>query len=226
MMEDNSQPIVHSTLYSMTSFATLQQIFKHQIVAIIRGVPAGSVPAVAKALKDGGVKLLEITLNSPGALTAIEALSKQFGKDLLIGAGTVLDATSARLAILAGAQFIISPSLDLDTIKMTRRYGAVSIPGAFTATEIQTAYTEGADIIKVFPASIGAGYFKELRGPLPHIPLMPTGGVKLENIKDFKEAGAVAYGIGGGLVKATIDVSEAGLAALTQNAKDLVAAVA
>ena len=132
----------------------------------------------------------------------------------------------AKAAMDAGAKFIISPSLDIETIRVTKEGGAVSIPGAFTATEIYAAYKNGGDIIKVFPASIGPGYLKDLRGPFPQIPLMPTGGVNLSNISDFKKAGAVAFGIGSALVDTTLKISDAYLKVLTEKAKRYVEAIA
>ncbi|HEY6899762.1 MAG TPA: bifunctional 4-hydroxy-2-oxoglutarate aldolase/2-dehydro-3-deoxy-phosphogluconate aldolase [Puia sp.] len=178
----------------------LDRILEHKIIAIVRGCQPESVLEIAGALYEGGIRLMEVTLNSPGAISAIGQVRKLFGDRLLIGAGTVLTVDEVKQAVGAGAQFIISPSLDVDIIRQTRQMGAVSIPGAFTATEILTAYRSGAHIVKVFPASVGVAYFRDLRGPLPHIPLMPTGGVSLENIKDFQKAGAVAFGIGSALV--------------------------
>lgn len=179
---------------------TLQWLFDAKIIAILRGCDPAHTPDIAHALAAGGIRALEVTLNSPDALETIKALNKQIGDRVLIGAGTVLDKKEAETAITAGAKFIISPTLDAHTIVTTREMGAVSIPGAFTATEILQAYRHGADIVKVFPASVGPKYFKDLRGPLSHIPLMPTGGVSLENITEFKKAGAVAFGIGSALV--------------------------
>jgi 2-dehydro-3-deoxyphosphogluconate aldolase/(4S)-4-hydroxy-2-oxoglutarate aldolase len=193
----------------------LEEILKHKIVAILRGVRPGAVPDVAAALYAGGIRCLEITLNSPEAFSVIKSLSARMGSHLLIGAGTVLDATEARQALHAGARFIISPAVDIPTIQYTRQAGAVSIPGAFTATEILTAHRAGADIVKVFPASVGAAYFRDLRGPLPHIPLMPTGGINLENIGDYYKAGAAAFGVGSALVDGRQVVTEEYLQQLT-----------
>jgi 2-dehydro-3-deoxyphosphogluconate aldolase/(4S)-4-hydroxy-2-oxoglutarate aldolase len=179
---------------------TLELIFEHRIVAILRGCEPAHVLPIAEALYAGGVRLLEITLNSPGAFEAIETASARLGDSMVIGAGTVLDAAEATSAIAAGARFVLSPSLDIPTIRRTIDLGAVSIPGAFTATEILTAWRHGASIVKVFPASVGPAYFRDLRGPLPQIPLMPTGGVNLDNIREFDKAGAVAFGIGSALV--------------------------
>jgi len=203
----------------MNRSTTLRQILENKIVAIIRGVRPDAVPDVAEALHAGGIRCLEITLNSPDALAVIRDLTARMGDRLLVGAGTVLDAVEARAAIEAGARYIISPALDLPTIEITRQLQAVSIPGAFTATEILTAYRNGADIIKVFPASVGAGYFRDLRGPLPHIPLMPTGGVSLENILDYHRAGAVAFGIGSALVDGKQAVTSEYLSRLTEMAE-------
>ncbi|MDO6431095.1 bifunctional 4-hydroxy-2-oxoglutarate aldolase/2-dehydro-3-deoxy-phosphogluconate aldolase [Flavitalea sp. BT771] len=203
----------------MSGSTTLQQILENKIVAILRGVLPEAVPEVAAALYAGGIRCLEITLNSPDALAVIRNLSVRLGDRLVVGAGTVLDAAEARAAIDAGARFIISPALDIPTILVTKQSQAVSIPGAFTATEILTAYRNGADIIKVFPASVGVGYFRDLRGPLPHIPLMPTGGVNLDNIADYQKAGAVAFGIGSALVDGRQSVTDEYLRRLTETAR-------
>lgn len=204
---------------------TLFQLLQYKIVAIIRGARPEDVLPIAKALSAGGIKALEITLNSPKALSVIEAVADAIGDDVLVGAGTVLDAETARAAILAGAQFIISPTLDAGTIQATRRYGAVSIPGAYTATEILTAYTLGGDIIKVFPAATPQ-YIKDVRGPLPQIPIMPTGGVNLDNIQEFQKAGAVAFGIGSALVNTKQKVTDEYLKELTGKAQKFVQAIA
>lgn len=206
------------------SMTLLQTILTHKIVAIIRGIPPGEVVLIAEALHRGGVRLLEVTLNSPGALSAIEQMSSEMGDKMLIGAGTVLDAASARAAITAGARFIISPVVDEETIRATRRYGAVSIPGAYTPTEVLKAYEMGGDIIKVFPA-LSATYIKDLLAPLPQIPLMPTGGIHLQNIREFQSAGAVAFGIGSALVDAKQPVTEDSLQRLTEKAKGLMEAL-
>ena len=199
----------------MSASTILQQIRENKIVAILRGVDPAAVPDVAAALLAGGIRCLEITLNSAKALEVIKHLTAKMGEQLLIGAGTVLDQHDATGAIDAGAKFIISPALDIPTIQITKKLGAVSIPGAFTATEILTAHRSGADIIKVFPASVGVGYFRDLRGPLSHIPLMPTGGVNLDNLKAFHDAGAVAFGIGSALVDGKKRVTDEYLRQLT-----------
>ncbi|HXB29029.1 MAG TPA: bifunctional 4-hydroxy-2-oxoglutarate aldolase/2-dehydro-3-deoxy-phosphogluconate aldolase [Puia sp.] len=204
---------------------TLTRILKHKIVVIIRGIDPDDFFNVAGALLEGGLSVIEITLNSRDALSVIKQASLQMGDQLLIGAGTVLDPASAETAISAGAKFIISPSLNIETIRTTKQMGAVSIPGAFTATEILSAYNNGADIIKVFPASVGANYFRDLRGPFPGIPMMPTGGVNLTNILEFKKAGAVAYGIGSALIDASQKMTKEYLLKVTEKAKQFAEAV-
>ncbi len=205
---------------------TLQQIKTHRIVAILRGCDPDHILPIAEALHAGGICLLEITLNSRDALNAIKETSTKLGDKLLVGAGTVLTPDEAASAIAAGARFILSPSLDIPTIQKTKELGALSIPGAFTATEIVTAWRNGADMVKVFPASVGPAYFRDLRGPLPHIPLMPTGGVNLENIRQFAKAGASAFGVGGALVTPTDNLTPNYLQQLTTSAAAYVAAIA
>jgi 2-dehydro-3-deoxyphosphogluconate aldolase / (4S)-4-hydroxy-2-oxoglutarate aldolase len=204
---------------------TLTRIFENKIISIVRGAKPEDTLKIAKALRDGGIRLIEITLNSPNALESIELISQELGEEMVVGAGTVLDPETARAALLAGSKFILSPTVNLETIKMTKRYGAVSIPGAFTPTEILTAYENGGDIIKVFPASVGPNYFKDIRGPLSHIPLLPTGGVTLDNIAEFQKAGVVGFGIGSSLVDAKQEVNERYLMELTQKAKSFVSAI-
>ena len=205
----------------------LAHILENKVVAIVRGANPKHLLRIAQALHAGGVRMMEITLNSPGALASIEEIAHEMEGRLLVGAGTVLDPETARAALLAGAKYIISPTLNKKTIRMTKRYGAVSIPGAYTATEILKAYEHGGDIIKVFPAGTGgAGYFKDIAGPLPFIPLMPTGGVSLDNIQGFAEAGAAAFGLGSALVDAKVEVTAEYLVQLTARARRFVAAVA
>ena len=203
----------------------LPQILEHKIVAIIRGAEPNDVLRIAQALHEGGIKILEVTFNSPDAMGVIKLLSSKMGNDLLIGMGTVLDAETARQAINNGAKFIISPSFNSETIQATKELGAVSIPGAFTPTEIVNAFNSGGDIIKVFPASSNVNYIKEIRAPLPFIPLMPTGGITLDNIKDFQKAGAVAFGIGTALVNTKEKVTDEYLEKLTVIANEFVCRV-
>ena len=203
----------------------LSDILEYKIVAIIRGVQPKEVPKIAECLFAGGIRLMEVTINSPNALGVIEEVSGQMHNRMLIGAGTILDPDTARKAITAGASFIISPTLDAEIIKTTKKYGVVSIPGAFTPSEIFSAHSLGADIVKVFPARIGPDYIRDILAPLPHIPLMPTGGVGLDNIREFHHAGAVAFGIGSSLVNARHEMDEAYFSQLTEKARMFVKAI-
>jgi len=200
----------------------LDHILKNKIVAIVRGIHPTDVIKIAYALLEGGVNTMEVTLNSSDALSVISELNKEMKNKMLIGAGTVLNATMANEAIDAGACFIISPIVDEGTINATKKRGAVSIPGAYTPTEIYKAFSMGGEIIKVFPASSNVNYIKEVRAPLPQIPLMPTGGVSLQNIQEFRKAGAVAFGIGGSLVDAKQKVTSEYLQKITDTAKKFV----
>lgn len=199
---------------------TASQLSKQTIVAILRGAAPAVTLDIVRALHAGGIYAVEITLNSDNALGVIKQVSTSMGSTMLVGAGTVLNATEALAAIDNGAQFIISPSFDPATIHVTKAQGAVSIPGAYTATEIVNAYNAGADIVKVFPAS-NPQYIKDLRAPLAHIPMMPTGGVNVANIHAFRDAGAIAFGIGSALVDSKQPVTDAWLASLTEKARAL-----
>lgn len=199
-------------------------LIKHKIVAIIRGAQPGDVLNIVHALSAGGIHAVEITLNSIDALQVIRNVANDVKDNMLVGAGTVLNASSALAAIDAGAQFIISPSFDVETINATKKRSVVSIPGAYTPTEIVKAFEAGADIVKVFPAQ-SAQYIKDIRGPLSHIPMMPTGGVNISNIRAFQDAGAVAFGIGSSLVDSKQKVTNDYLAMLTGNAAALVNAI-
>lgn len=204
---------------------TLQKILDHKLIAIVRGARPEDTLKIVQALYEGGIRIVEITMNSPKPLSAIEMVVDQFGKEMAVGAGTVLDAESARSALLAGAEFILAPTLDAETIKLTKRYGAVSIPAAFTPTEILKGYELGGDIIKVFPATVlGPQFIKDIHGPLPQIPLLPTGGVGLHNIKKYLEAGAAGLGIGSSLVNTKKEMTEEYFAELTETAKQFVSA--
>lgn len=199
-------------------------ILQHKIIAIIRGARPADVLNIVYALQAGGIYAVEITLNSDDALSLIASVKAAVKDKMLVGAGTVLDAAAALAAIEAGAQFIISPSFNPEVIRVTKLAGIVSIPGAYTPTEIVDAYAAGADIIKVFPAS-SPQYIKDIRGPLSHIPMMPTGGVNLSNINAFHQAGAVAFGIGSSLVNSSVPVNNDYLKALTKTAAAFVAAI-
>ncbi len=203
---------------------TAASLTRHTIVAILRGAAPETTIDIVHALQAGGIYAVEITLNSKDALAVIQKVSASTGDSMLVGAGTVLNPDAAMAAIDAGAQFIISPSFDPATIGVTKARGAVSIPGAYTATEIVNAHAAGADIIKIFPAS-NPQYLKDLRAPLSHIPMMPTGGVNISNIQAFREAGAVAFGIGSALVDSSQPVTDSWLASLTEKARAFLKAV-
>jgi 2-dehydro-3-deoxyphosphogluconate aldolase/(4S)-4-hydroxy-2-oxoglutarate aldolase len=190
----------------------------------MRGMAAKDAVSLANALHKGGINILEVTLNSPNALQVITALSEQFKDTMLIGAGTVLTSQETMDAINAGAQFIISPTLDAEVIKTTKDAGKVSIPGAYTATEIMQAHRNGADIIKVFPVP-NAAYIKNILAPLNQLKLMPTGGINVDNIKDYAAAGAVAFGIGSSLVNNKEEVNELYLQNLEDKARRFTGAV-
>ncbi|WP_088252989.1 bifunctional 4-hydroxy-2-oxoglutarate aldolase/2-dehydro-3-deoxy-phosphogluconate aldolase [Fimbriiglobus ruber] len=185
----------------MSRETDLQRVLDCGIVAVVRAPDPAGLVEVVRALADGGVTVAEVTLTVPGAIDVIREAKKQLGDRVLLGAGTVLDPETARTVFLAGAEFIVSPAVNLDVIRLCRRYDKLVMPGAFTPTEILAAWEAGADVVKVFPAEIvGPAFFKALRGPLPQIKLMPTGGVDLTTAAEFLKAGAVCLGIGGQLV--------------------------
>ena len=201
---------------------TLNEIFSHRIVAILRGAGPDDVLKIANALYRGGIRILEVTLNSENALQSIERLSEVMPADMQVGAGTVLNAIAVRAAVSAGARCIISPSLDPEVISTTKELGAISVPGAYTPTEIINAFRYGGDIIKVFPSSSNVNYIKEIRAPLPEIPLMPTGGITKENLRAYFRAGASAVGIGTALVKPDTSLTDDYLERLIENARQFV----
>ncbi|HEX3871127.1 MAG TPA: bifunctional 4-hydroxy-2-oxoglutarate aldolase/2-dehydro-3-deoxy-phosphogluconate aldolase [Pirellulales bacterium] len=181
----------------------LKRLLDGGIVAIIRASDGSKLVEVAEALLAGGVESIEVTFTVPQAHRVIEQVSAKLGRRVLLGAGTVLDAETARIALLSGAEFIVSPVVNLDVIALARRYDKLVMPGALTPTEIVTAWQAGADIVKVFPCdSMGPGYLKALRGPLPQVRLLPTGGVNLDTAASFLQAGACALGLGSSLVEA------------------------
>jgi len=203
----------------------LQYIIDCGVIAVVRLDNSEQLVRAAQAIREGGVKVIEFTLTTPGAIEMIREAARALPSDVLLGAGTVLDPESARAAILAGAQFTVSPSLNPDVITMCHRYSKVCIPGALTPTEILTAWECGADIVKVFPATLGGPqYFKDLAGPFPQIRLLPTGGVSLENVGAFIKAGAVAVAAGGNLVDRKA-VQEGRFEAISDAARKYVEAV-
>jgi 2-dehydro-3-deoxyphosphogluconate aldolase/(4S)-4-hydroxy-2-oxoglutarate aldolase len=189
----------------MNSPEPLQKILQSGIIAIMRAPSSTQLLDAAKAILEGGVNVIEVAMTTPKALEVVEGAVSQFGKQVLFGAGTVLDPETARAAILSGAQFIVSPTLNPRMIEVCKRYSVPVIPGAFTPTEILTAWEAGADLVKVFPASIGGpAYIKALKGPLPQVRLAAVGGVNLENASDFIQAGVEVVGVGGELVNSRL----------------------
>lgn len=180
----------------------LNRMISEGVIPLIRSASASEVIDVADAIKDGGASFLEITMTVTGAIEVIRELSRKHKDEFIVGAGTVLDPETGRAAILAGAQFIVSPTLNLDLVSLARGYSIVVIPGAMTPTEILAAWNAGADMVKVFPAAQvgGPAYIKAVMGPLPQILLMPAGGVNLENTGEFIRAGAAVVAVGGEIV--------------------------
>src|ERR1035437_731401 len=196
------------------------------VVPVVRAASADEAIAAIEAIKEGGISVLEITMTVPGAIKVIEKVADRYGTDAIVGAGTVLDPETARACILAGAQFVVSPALNLDTIAMCQRYGVPVMPGALTPTEVITAWSAGADFVKIFPAGSvgGASYLKNLKGPLPQVKMIPTGGVSLQTAADFIKAGASALGVGTDLVD--VNATRAGKAHIVpERAKQFVEVV-
>lgn len=204
----------------MTSATTIDGIEDTGLVAIVRGVSRTDAPEVVSALAEGGVTTIEVTADTPGTIETIRHLSGTVGEDVLLGAGTVLDAETARAAHLAGAEYVVTPTVKPSVIETCNRYGVPVVPGIMTPTEAQTAIEAGADMCKLFPAStVGPDHVSAIHGPLPQVPLVPTGGITLDNAEAFLEAGAVALGVGSALVDT--DAIEAGdYGRLTERAAD------
>jgi 2-dehydro-3-deoxyphosphogluconate aldolase / (4S)-4-hydroxy-2-oxoglutarate aldolase len=186
----------------MSSHSDLQRVLDLGIVSIIRSPGSERLVEVAEALLAGGIDVIEVTFTVPGVLDVISSIRQRLGDRILLGAGTVLDAESARAAILAGAEFIVTPTVSPDVVQMCRRYDKLVMCGAMTPTEILTAWEAGSDIVKLFPADVGGpSFLKAVHGPLPHIRLLPTGGVNLDTLPAFVRAGAAAVGLGSALVE-------------------------
>lgn len=180
----------------------LRRVLDCGIVAVVRSPDSQQLVEVVRALADGGVTVVEITMTVPDALDVVRQVRDALGDRILLGAGTVLDPETARAAFLAGAEYLVSPTVNVDVIRLCQRYGKLIMPGAFTPTEVLTAWEAGADIVKVFPAEVlGPAYFRALRGPLPQVRLMPTGGVDLTTAADFLAAGAYCLGVGSQMVE-------------------------
>ena len=209
----------------MSRVWTVQTIEECGVVAVIRMKEPEKLRAVVDALGEGGVRALEVTMTVPGAIDLIGQLAPTLPKGFLLGAGTILDPETARLAILAGARFIVGPVFRPEVIELCHRYDVAAMPGCFTPTEILAAWEAGADVVKVFPATaLGPGFFKDGRGPLPPVKLRPTGGVSLDNAGEWIAAGAVAVGVGTALLDAKA-IAAADYGVITANARKIVANV-
>lgn len=203
----------------------LKTIQHSGIIAVLRGLEPKAALATAAALYEGGISVLEVTVDAPRALESIEALVASMKGKALIGAGTVLDAASAAAAIRAGASFLFAPNLNEDVIETANRYGRMAIPGVMTPTEMTRAVEAGAQAVKLFPANVlGPGFIKQVRAPLPHIPVIPTGGIGPDNAGEYIKAGAIAIGAGGGLLGD--DVAAGRFDRITERARELARVVA
>jgi len=209
----------------MQKSEVLKQCREIGLVPVLRAESEEQALALASAIAAGGVTVLEVTMTVPGAIRVMGRLAKE-RPDILIGAGTVLDPETARMCILEGAQFVVSPALNVKTIEMCHRYGIAVLPGALTPTEIVTAWEAGADVVKVFPASAlgGAKYLKSVKAPLPQVEMIPTGGVSLATAAEFLEAGAFALGVGADLVD-TKAIAKGMPETITENARKYLAIV-
>ena len=204
---------------------SMERIFKTGVIAIMRANSPDQLLGAAKAVLAGGVEAIEVTMTTPGALDVIRQATSQFGKEVLFGVGSVLDAETARVAILAGAQFVVCPTFKSETLEMCKRYSIPVVPGAYTPTEILTAWEAGANAVKVFPASVsGPAYIKAIKGPLPQISLSAVGGVTVENTADFFRAGVDFVGVGGELVNQKL-LDAADFAEITERARNFRAQV-
>ena len=200
-------------------YVITESIRKTGIVAIMRANNPDQLLKAADAIKAGGVNAIEVTMTTPGAIDVIEQATSKYGEEVIFGVGSVLDPETARAAILAGAKFVVCPTLKLSTIEMCHRYDIPVVPGAFTPTEVLTAWEAGADMVKVFPSSVGGpAYIKALKGPLPQVRLVPVGGVNLDTTADFIRAGAEVVGVGGSLINQK-NLAAGEFDAITENAR-------
>jgi len=209
----------------MGRLEVLQGILETGVVAIVRLDSSEGLIRVVEAIAEGGVRHIEFTMTTPGALETLEAVTKEFQGEVVFGAGTVLDPETARAAILAGAEFIVAPNLNSEVITLCNRYSVVSMPGALTPTEVMQAWDTGADVVKIFPAdTFGPGYIRALLAPLPQVRLAPVGGVGPANAAEYIRNGASCLGVGSSLVSSKL-IAAADWAGLTDRAKALVDAV-
>jgi 2-dehydro-3-deoxyphosphogluconate aldolase/(4S)-4-hydroxy-2-oxoglutarate aldolase len=198
----------------------IEQFKEHKIISIVRGIAVEDVEQVFQTLYEEGIRLIEVTLNTEHALMIISDMSRKFEGRMFVGAGTVLTSEMAYQAIKAGAKFILTPTVNVETIHTVKKEGVFCIAGALTPTEIQTAYENGADLVKIFPAgTMGVNYLKDIQGPFPKIPTVPTGGIDITNALEFLEAGATALGVGSSIVKGKKGYNENDFAELREKAR-------
>jgi len=211
----------------MSAASILAALVEGAIVPVVRASSAEGALHAVEAIAKGGIRAAEITMTVPGAVGVLERLAGRFGGTMLLGAGTVLDPETARACLLAGAEFIVSPSLRPATIEMAKRYSKPVFPGALTPTEVLAAWEAGADAVKIFPCGNvgGARYIKALKGPFPQIEMIPTGGVNLDTIGEFLKAGACAVGVGGELLDASL-IQQGRFDAIAERARQFLAAIA
>ena len=203
----------------------LERLVGAGIVAVIRAQSSAHLMSVAEAIKQGGVDCIEVTMTTPNALHVISEVSEKYGDEVLIGVGSVLDSETARAAILAGAQFVVGPTFDPRVIEISHRYDRPVVPGCFTPTEIANAWSAGADLVKLFPATaVGPQYIRDILGPLPQVRIVPTGGVDLQNAGDFIKAGAAALAVGSAMVDKQA-VADGRFDVVTETARKFVEAV-
>jgi 2-dehydro-3-deoxyphosphogluconate aldolase/(4S)-4-hydroxy-2-oxoglutarate aldolase len=209
----------------LTKSMVLKRIEETGIVAVVRAENPEQALKIAEAVKKGGIQAIEITMTVPGAVEVIKELAKAYpNQEIIIGAGTVLDSETARACILAGAEYVVSPGTDFETIKLCNRYQKVVMPGCMTVTEVLKAMEAGADVIKVFPATLfGPKIIKAIKGPVPQAPLLPTGGVNLDNVAEWIKAGSLAVGVGGSL---TAGAKKGDYEAVTNTASEFVKRIA
>jgi 2-dehydro-3-deoxyphosphogluconate aldolase/(4S)-4-hydroxy-2-oxoglutarate aldolase len=207
----------------MSKIETIKRIRDIGVIPVVRATTADEAMRAIDAIREGGISVLEITMTVPGAVKLIEEVAKRYGSEALVGAGTVLDPETATACVESGAQFVVSPALNLETIACCRRLDVAVMPGALTPTEVVQAWNAGADFVKVFPAGAvgGPSYLKSLKAPLPQIELVPTGGVSLKTAADFIRAGAAALGVGADLVDINA-IREGQAALITERAKQFI----
>lgn len=210
----------------MSNLTILQRILDAKLIAILRADSGEQLLNVSQALVSGGIEIIEVTFTTPGAADVVKAVKSELGDEIVMGGGTILDPETARTAILAGAEFIVAPNTNPAVIQMCKRYSVPVMPGAFSPTEIVAAWEAGADVVKIFPSNVlGPGYLKAVKGPLPQVRMMPTGGVDLDTIADFFQAGACSVGLGSALVTGK-QIAEGDWSGIEETARKFVERVA